>query len=313
MSGKSFFDCNIMPSLAPTNKRKSTPYHATNLHKRRQINAIDKNQESNNREEEKRDSDTDDDDNDGKTRATVASSRRSNANSRAMNAILQSIQKGPPAASLPPSTTTAPLNQRNNGTATMQAARSTASGRSVSISVNSEHASPPCASLPVGHERVIQPSPVTANVQEIHIAPHEVAEIHGQDLLDDASSLSATDNDNAKSMRLLQQYFVSLSQSGTTRTIREEKDLITNKIPIIFKRIKFIIADTDLTFEGNIAKILYREMRIPDNFKAVWWEQMKNHARKKMDEKRSNCGAAIKKSILSKYIMAVFLNISSSF
>jgi len=35
-------------------------------------------------------------------------------------------------------------------------------------------------------------------------------------------------------------------------------------------------------------------MQIPDAFKAVWWEQMKAHVRKKMDEKRSNCGAAVK-------------------
>jgi len=40
-----------------------------------------------------------------------------------------------------------------------------------------------------------------------------------------------------------------------------------------------------LIFEGNIAKVLYKEMHIPDNFKAVWWEQMKNHVRKKMDER----------------------------
>jgi len=56
-----------------------------------------------------------------------------------------------------------------------------------------------------------------------------------------------------------------------------------------------------LTFEEIIAKVLYIEMCIPDNFKAVWWEQMKNHVRKKMDERQSNCGAAIKKSILSKF------------
>jgi len=252
---------------------------------------------SNDREEEESNSD-------GKTRASVASSRQSTGNSRAMNAILQSIQKDPPAASLPPSTITSPVITRNNGATTTQAARSTASGCSVSISVNSEHVSPPCASLPNGHATVNEPSPATAFVQVVHNSPHEVAEIQGQDLLDDASSLSATDNDNAKSMRLLHQYFVSLAQSGTTRTIMEEKDLITSKISVLFKCIKFINADTDLTFEGNIAKVLYKEMHIPDAFKAVWWEQMKNHARKKMDEKHSNCGAAIKKSILSKYSMA---------
>jgi len=59
-------------------------------------------------------------------------------------------------------------------------------------------------------------------------------------------------------MRLLNQYFQSLAQSGTTRSITEEKDLITSKISILFKCIKFINTDTDLTFEGNIAKVLYK-------------------------------------------------------
>jgi len=128
---------------------------------------------------------------------------------------------------------------------------------------------------------VIQHSLAIANALINNNAPHEVAEIQGHELLDDASSLSATDNYNAKSMRLLKQYFQSLAQSGTTRSIMEEKDLITTKISILFKCIKFINADTDLTFEGNIAKVLYKEMHIPENFKAVWWEQMKNHVRKK--------------------------------
>jgi len=50
----------------------------------------------------------------------------------------------------------------------------------------------------------------------------------------------------------------------------EEKDLSTTKISILFKHIKFINTDTDLTFEWNIEKVLYREMHIPENFKAVW-------------------------------------------
>ena len=131
-------------------------------------------------------------------------------------------------------------------------------------------------------------------------ADHSVEAINADGMEDDASSLSATDNSNARSTRLLHQYFTSLAQTGTVRSILDEKDLVATKVSIIFKRIKFINADIDLTFEGNIAKILYKEMRIPEPFKAVWWEQMKVHVRKKMDERRSNCGAAIKKAIISK-------------
>jgi len=40
-------------------------------------------------------------------------------------------------------------------------------------------------------------------------------------------------------------------------------------------------------------------MKIPEAYKAIWLEHMKAHVRKNMDERRSNCGTAIKKSIIS--------------
>jgi len=101
-------------------------------------------------------------------------------------------------------------------------------------------------------------------------------------------------------MRMLHQYFISLAASGTVRSIVEERDLIIDKLGIIFRKVKFLDTDTDLNFEGNIARVLYREMKIPEAYRAIWWDQMKPHVRKKMDERRSNCGASIKKSIISK-------------
>jgi len=59
-------------------------------------------QASDNREGDSNSGTDDEDDNDGKTRASVTSSRQSNGNSRAMSVILNSIQKSPPAATLPP-------------------------------------------------------------------------------------------------------------------------------------------------------------------------------------------------------------------
>ncbi len=85
---------------------------------------------------------------------------------------------------------------------------------------------------------------------------------------DDTSSLSEAEGDNAKSQRMLQQYFTSLAQSGTIWTINEEKDLITrSKLGIIFKRIKFIDSDNALSSQGNITMVLYKEMRVAENFK----------------------------------------------
>jgi len=32
-------------------------------------------------------------------------------------------------------------------------------------------------------------------------------------------------------------------------------------------------------------------MKIPEAYEVILWEQIKGHVRKKMDERRSNCGA----------------------
>jgi len=108
----------------------------------------------------------------------------------------------------------------------------------------------------------------------------------------DASSHSETEGDNAKSQRLLGNYFARLNQSGTTRNVVEEKDMITTKLSIVFKRIKFVDSDSELSSNGNIALFLYKELRVPENYREVWWEQMKEHVHKKLGERRSNCGTA---------------------
>jgi len=143
-------------------------------------------------------------------------------------------------------------------------------------------------------QQAMQPPAATHAANNSPTANYSVAAINADGMGDNASSLSATENSNARSMRLLHQYFMSLTQTRTVRSIVEEKDLVTTKVLLNFKQIKLINANVHLTFEGNIAKILYKEMCIPEPFKAVWWEQMKVHVRKKMDERCSNCGAAIK-------------------
>ena len=100
----------------------------------------------------------------------------------------------------------------------------------------------------------MQPPAAPQAANDIPTADHSVAAINADGTEDDASSLSATDNSNARSMRLLHQYFTSLAQTGTVRSIVDEKDLVTTKVSIIFKRIKFINVDINLTFEGNTPK-----------------------------------------------------------
>ncbi len=91
-----------------------------------------------------------------------------------------------------------------------------------------------------------------------HAAMHSVNQVNIHNAaageVGNASSLSETEGDNAKSERMLQQYFASLAQSGTIRTVTEEKDLITSKLGIIFKRIKFLDLDSNLTSQGILQR-----------------------------------------------------------
>jgi len=68
------------------------------------------------------------------------------------------------------------------------------------------------------------------------------------------TSLSATENDNARSMQLLHQYFMSLAQTGTGRSIMDEKYLVTTKVAIIFKTINFINVDVELILRVILQK-----------------------------------------------------------
>jgi len=50
----------------------------------------------------------------------------------------------------------------------------------------------------------------------------------------------------------------------------EEGEFITNKVGIIFKKVKLINAVLDLSFEVDIGTVLYKEMKIPQAYKAIW-------------------------------------------
>jgi len=92
-------------------------------------------------------------------------------------------------------------------------------------------------------------------------------------------------------MRLLNEYFFGLEL---------QEHFLSQASFVSFARNEVINAGTDLNFEGNKDKELYNEMSIPDPYKANWWKQIKGHVSKRFDEKRSNIGAAVKKSIISK-------------
>jgi len=165
------------------------------------------------------------------------------------------------------------------------AARTIITGQGNHLLSIQNHASPPVvAQMPVATLQAMQPPlPIQDAGHGQSPTAHSVAAIQANqgDFLDDASSLSVTENGNIKAMRMLHQYFVSLAASGTVRSIIEERNMITDKLGLIYRKVKFINADTDLNSDGDIAKVLFKEMKIPDAYKIIWWEQMKGHVRKK--------------------------------
>ena len=82
--------------------------------------------------------------------------------------------------------------------------------------------------------------------------------------------------------------------------MEEEFNLVTAKLGQVFKCQKFIISNKDLSEQWLIAQIMFQEMEVPDKLRDVWWEEMKSHVCKKMDEWHSNCGTSVKKALLGK-------------
>lgn len=115
------------------------------------------------------------------------------------------------------------------------------------------------------------------------------------------------DQDDGSHEDGLQAYFAAIKASGTTRSLADEKSAVTAKVAKLFKRRKFITADEELDVTGQIAMFLFRELRVMPNFQEVWWKTMKSHVRKKLDERRSNCGNAIKQALIGKQLCICFL------
>jgi len=78
----------------------------------------------------------------------------------------------------------------------------------------------------------MQPPSAIQDTNSSPAANHSVAAIQADGMADDTSSLSNTENDKARSMRLLHQYVRSLAQTGTVRSIVDKKNWETSKVDI---------------------------------------------------------------------------------
>jgi len=84
--------------------------------------------------------------------------------------------------------------------------------------------------------------PMTQDGSSPSLAAHQAAATAAQeDYLDDTSTLTATETANVKATRLHNQYFLSLAATQTVRTIDEVRNLITNKLGLIFKNSSSLI------------------------------------------------------------------------
>jgi len=97
-------------------------------------------------------------------------------------------------------------------------------------------------------------------------AAHSVAEINAAASMDDPSNLSGNEKRDTKSTRLLHNYFFWAFSSQEPEELLWRGKLITSNLGLIFKKLKFITAYTDLHFQVKIAKTFYAEIKISEAF-----------------------------------------------
>jgi len=108
-------------------------------------------------------------------------------------------------------------------------------------------------------------------------------------------------------------YFASLQQYGMVRGVDEDKQMVTLKIPELFRRIKFINDDSQLDEGGVIAKVLLHDMRIPVEICGVWWDKMHEHVRKNLMNIAPIVEPRLSMQLLVRIVMsvAVYMTLSS--
>jgi len=177
------------------------------------------------------------------TRSRDTQGRSATSASTILAQAMMANQKNPPppaaaaaTASTRSVTTTASLGTSSRARAVqspqVQAASITTSQANQNVPILNYASPPAVAQMPVASLQAMQPPlPIQDAGQRQSPTAHSVAAIQAQgDFLDDASSLSATENGNIKAMRMLHQYFVSLAASATVRSIVEERNMITDKL-----------------------------------------------------------------------------------
>jgi len=90
-----------------------------------------------------------------------------------------------------------------------------------------------------------------------------------------------------------------LSQYVIVRILEEEINLVTAKLGKIFEGKKPFM-QMMIWSVVTLQNVLFQDMNVQPAYLEMWWNQMRNRVRKKLDEQCSNCGNAIKKSLIGK-------------
>ncbi len=205
--------------------------------------------------EREEDSETEDEEQEQQAMAAASRStaRTATSTSRLVSQVMNALRKTPPSTAALTRYLTATLANNIIGTTASpqpsppsQEVRTSVSRQQNRNVVIATHVSPPAvAAMPMNSPQAgVSPPMTQGGGRSPSLATHSVANIDAQeDNLNDTSTLTTTETADAKAIRMLNQYFLSLDATGTVRSIIEERNLITNKLGLIFKKVKFINTD----------------------------------------------------------------------
>lgn len=115
------------------------------------------------------------------------------------------------------------------------------------------------------------------------------------------SNTSAAQSDvNAESA--LDKYNATLREVGKVQTLSGE-DLVLREYVYgkLWKKVKFILCETELDLNGKLAQKILKDLKVKDKYRESYWSRNRNKVQKMINQKRNNTIGALKKEFIRKY------------
>jgi hypothetical protein len=108
-----------------------------------------------------------------------------------------------------------------------------------------------------------------------------------------------TNADTAESA--LDKYNATLKEVGKVQTLSGE-DLVLREYVYgkLWKKVKFILCETELDLNGKLAQKILNDLKVKDKYKESYWARNQCKVQKMINQKRNNTIGALKKEFIRK-------------